>query len=306
MQPSNANYQLGVALRDGSSVIPDPGTGNTIDLRGKHLAVGRSWGAGTYKLPLVTADMIGTVFVAIADGAQTYQQANGDTLQTLNSGDALMFVAKSTTSSAAWVAPSTNAGRVSFDDSNEYTTASSVNDALDEIYGHLLYATGGCIDVPLSAFREVDADGDVDNAAANGGVLASDTTPVLEGAGSTNAQRLAWATGNADRIAASVSCPPDMDGTANVIVQFIVASAGTTNSFDTAVLVTNWNGGADVTDALTDTATTAVKVAPGTVAAADVADTPLTVTVSLTPPTHATDILYCYGCRILYKRLILA
>jgi hypothetical protein len=59
-----------------------------------------------------------------------------------------------------------------------------------------------------------------------------------------------------------------------------------------------------VTDALTDTATTVVKIAPGTVAAADIPDTPLVVTVSLTPPAHATDALHLYGCRIRYTRAI--
>lgn len=159
----------------------------------------------------------------------------------------------------------------------------------------------GYVDVPLNSFREVDADGDVGDTTANGGVLASDTTPVLEGATTTNAQRILWATGNADRIASSITLPADFDGARDVVVQVIVASAGTTDDFD-ATLITNWDGGADVSDTVADTAATAVHASSATVAAADVPDNPLTVAVSLTPPAHATDIFYLYGVRIKYRR----
>jgi hypothetical protein len=316
MQASNANFTLGEALRKNFSVVPDPGTGNVINLGGKQFAIGKGWGAGTYILPNI-AEGAGCVFYAIADGAQIFTNVAGTTIGTLASGEAAQFISTTTSgwsgvllSASAAVEINTAADLPIDDPASDFgqalTAAGIANNAaalFEAIYSSTL-GTTGCVDIPLSSFREVDADGDVGNLAAVGGTLASDSTPFLEGGGTTNAWRIAWATGNVDRIASSVCLPSDFNGAANVTVQFIVASAGTTNSFNAAVLVTNWDGGADVVDALTDTATTTVKVAPGTVAAADVPNAALTVTVSLTPPTHATDILYMYGCRILYTKIV--
>jgi hypothetical protein len=314
IQTQSDMYQL---RQSGEAAIPNPGAGGTFDLRGKDFATVTVTATGTYTLPsspvgtqlLVCCD--DTSVVTLADAAGTFHIFTG------TSGSKAVLCQATDANSWAGTRLVRNAtdfvvdsAQIGYADSGDYTAATEVDGALTEIYTHLLAASHGFVDIPLGAFREVDADGDVraaaDAAAAgSGGVLASDTTPILEGAGTTNAQRLLWATGNADRIAASVCLPPDFDGAADCIVQFIVSSAGTTDSFNAAVLVTNWNGGADVTDALTDTATTAVKVAPGTVAAADIPATPLCVTVSLTPPAHAADALHVYGCRILYKRVLL-
>jgi len=302
VQPSNAHRQLFAAISAGYNVLPDPGTGATINIQNMTGAIVRGWGAGTYKLPLVSADMIGTELIVIADAAQTWQQADATDVVTVGTGAVLRFVARSTTTASAWTLETVESGQVTYDDSNDYTTAATVNDALDELYTS--YLTTGHIDIPLSAFRIVDADGDVGNLAAVGGVTASDSVPFLEAVGTTNAWRLGWATGQVVRIGASVACPADFDGALPATVEFIVSSAGTTNSFNTAVVITNWDGGSDVSDTLADTATTAVKVAPATVAASDIPAAPLVVTVSMTPPTHATDILYVYGCRIRYTRVV--
>jgi hypothetical protein len=265
--------------------------------------------AGTYTLPTLESGQDGFWFLANATGAVTItgvgtMAANDTMLVAVAAGGGWNGVVLNQSGAES------GASGVAYTDDNDFIASVTVEGALDEILQNQFYPTAGFVDIPLSSFREVDADGDVrvaaDAAAAgSGGVLAADTTPILEGSGTTNAWRLRFATGDVDRIAASVCLPPDFDGTANCIVQFIVSSAGTANSFNTAVLITNWDGGADVTDALTDTATTAVKIAPGTVAAADIPDEPLCVTVSLTPPTHATDALHIYGCRILYQKLLL-
>jgi hypothetical protein len=306
MNAANLNAGLGRALSTYEAVVSNPGTGNTLDLSAGNYLVFRA-SAGTYKLPAVDELEVGKTLTVVATGAVIIQNAAATTVGTLATGESGIFVATTTSAWSGTILSATaaleinTAADVPYTDPEDLTTASNVEDALTYLLNS--YTTTGFIDVPLSAFREVDADGDVGDITANGGVLASDTTPVMEAVGTTNAQRLRWATGNADRIAASVACPPDFDGDANATVEFVVNS-GTADSFNTAVLVTNWDGGADVTDALTDTATTVVKIAPGTVAAADIPDTPLVVTVSLTPPAHATDALHLYGCRIRYTRAI--
>jgi hypothetical protein len=175
--------------------------------------------------------------------------------------------------------------------------------SIEGIFQTLLSAQGH-VDIPLSCFRAVDADGDVGDIEAIGGVLASDTTPFLEGAGTTNAQRIVWAAEDVSRVAASVSLPADFDGTTACTVDLILASAGTTDDFD-AVVMTNWDGGADVSDTVVDAAATAVHVSSATVAADDVPNAPKTVSVSITPSAHDTDAFYLYGVRIRYQKKLL-
>lgn len=67
MQPSNFCIQASDALKQGYSVIPDPGTGNVIaQLSRMQFAIGKGWGAGTYILPNL-AEGGGCVFYAIAE-----------------------------------------------------------------------------------------------------------------------------------------------------------------------------------------------------------------------------------------------
>ena len=78
----------------------------------------------------------------------------------------------------------------------------------------------GCIPLPLTGFRETDANAAVGNAAANGGILASDTTPVL--GASSKSMRITWATGNVDPIAIQAPVPQDFDGTEDVTLRLWV------------------------------------------------------------------------------------
>ena len=47
--------------------------------------------------------------------------------------------------------------------------------------------------LPLMSFRECSGSSDVGDIAANGGVLASDTTPILRGRATVNNQEISWA-----------------------------------------------------------------------------------------------------------------
>jgi hypothetical protein len=116
--------------------------------------------------------------------------------------------------------------------------------------------------------------------------------------------RLRWATGNVDPVSASIVLPPaandgGMNGTVAAAIGIIVSSAGATNGWTNASgIITNWDGGANVTDALTDSADTVVHTIEAAIAASDIPDSPQVVTVTITPPTHATDALHLYGAYI--------
>lgn len=269
---------------------------------------------GFFKTP--TGRMFGYGPTVPSDGATGWgngalfidNDASVDSLVFVNIGDtdSANFDALDQTTLVADLASTANgkgASTIGVEDSGSLITATTVEAALAEVFRHILTAQGH-VDIPLHCFREVDADGDVANLAGHGGILASDSTPVLSGVGTTNAAHLLWATGNVDRIAAAVTLPADFDGAQDATVDLIVQSGGTTNDFD-AVLVTNWDGGADVSDTVVDSAATATHKSSATVAAADIPDAPLSVTVSITPPTHGTDTLLLFGARIRYQKKLL-
>jgi hypothetical protein len=204
--------------------------------------------------------------------------------------------------------PATGAVNVAITDTGEFTDAADTEAALAEIYQHLLSAQGGFISIPLGSFREVDSSGDVGAiavASGNGGQLAADTTPILE-ADTNEGLRLNWASSNSDIVAVSMSLPPDMDGAADVLIDIIGASASTNNDLAATVL-TSWNGGSQVSDsaAAAGGTFTTLHAITATVAAADVPDTPLTLSIQIVPGSHTTDAWYVYGVRVRYKRKLL-
>ena len=192
------------------------------------------------------------------------------------------------------------ASLVGIEDSGSFTSQTTVEAALAEIYAHLKSAKGN-ICFSLHQFREVDANGDVANIAANGGILASDTTPILRGDAAETTE-ISWATGNADPISTQITLPNDFDGTANATLDLWVYS-GSTNAASFTV-ETGWDGGALVSDTADDTSTKSAiahKIT-ATIAAADVPDAPSYLTIALTPPTHATDAIQLLGARLNYKK----
>jgi hypothetical protein len=261
MTAHRVNRDLGEAIRLGFAVGRNPGTGGTLDLEGKS-DIGFTLSAGTYKVDNATAF---TTIKVLATGAVTLTNKAGTALATMVNGDLKTFTA---TSASTW-----------------------------KLIGGSGY---GYIDIPLNSFREV-ASGDVGNTAANGGVLASDTTPILQGGGTTNAQRLNWATGNVDAVASAVSLPGDLDGSQDLLVQMFVQ--GDVDGFNGASVVSNFDDGANVTDSVTATNGATVHTASATIAASDVADTPRTMSLTIAPPTHDTDAVYLYGVRVRYTKL---
>ncbi len=197
------------------------------------------------------------------------------------------------------------ASLVSIADAGTFTAQTTTEGALQELYQHLFSAVGGTVAIPLSAFREVDATGDVGAITANGGVLASDTTPVYDAVATTNEHEILWATGNVDPIGISIALPADFDDTANATLDLGVAS-GTTNAA-TIVVASSWDGGTEVSDSTSDTATKSATTHSLAVVidAADIPAGASRVTFRLTPPTHATDTISLRMARLKYKRKLL-
>lgn len=144
------------------------------------------------------------------------------------------------------------------------------------------------IQLSLNDFREVDTSTDVSNIAANGGLLASDTTPILR-ADAAESWEISWAAGNADIIAAHIALPVDFNGARDVTVRATVSS-GSTDAFS-ATIETGWDGGTLVVDAFDDSATKSATKheISATILAADIPDAARTLTIIITPSAHATN-----------------
>lgn len=177
-----------------------------------------------------------------------------------------------------------------------------------DIYQSLLAAAGGYIPITLSSVREVSATGDVSNIAANGGVLASDTSPVYDAVATSNEHEILWATGNSDPIGFSVALPRDFDDTADATLDLEVSS-GTTDAA-TIVCASAWSAGAAGTEVSDSTSDVATKSATPhrlsiTIAASDIPAGARRATFRLTPPTHATDTISIHAIGLAYKRKLL-
>lgn len=152
----------------------------------------------------------------------------------------------------------------------------------------------------LHDFREA-VSGDVINAAGNGGIMTSDTTPALTGTAATAGQQLSWATGNVDQILCQAALPGDFDGRDDCFLELWVSS-GTTNAASLVVL-SNWDGAAaDISDTADDAATKSATIHKITaqIAATDIPDNASFVSFALTPPTHATDTIQLFAARLRY------
>lgn len=164
------------------------------------------------------------------------------------------------------------------------------------------HAFHGSIPLPLHGWRECDANGDVGAITANGGVLASDTTPIMRGAAGLITQELSWAASNSDPIVCQLALPPDFDGRSDVTIELLVNS-GTTDAASFTV-ASSWDGGATVSDTATDGAKSATfHTVTATIAADDIPDAAASLTLMLTPGAHTTNAIQLRNARLLYTPL---
>lgn len=193
---------------------------------------------------------------------------------------------------------------IGYPDSGSKTTAATVSAALDELYVDRL-TTSRSTPIHLGMWREVSAAGDVGNIAAIGGVLASDTTPILRAEATTNSWEISWATGNVDPIGCEVMVPPDLDDTAAAFLDLIVYSGSTDAA--TMGVASSWNGGSEVTDSADDSGTKSATrhTITATIAAADIPASSTHMTLRITPPTHATNAIQLVGANLRYQPKLL-
>lgn len=160
----------------------------------------------------------------------------------------------------------------------------------------------GFIPVSLADVREITT-GAFINAAGNGGILATDTTPILNtiNGDTDGAWRLAWAASNSDAIGFQMPLPPDLDEASVVEIHLRAYMAGAT---DTPVI--SADSYFDEGDTKVEDDSTALDATPTekiiTIAAADVPAGAQTLSVELTPGAHTTDILYVTAIWVEYTR----
>lgn len=196
---------------------------------------------------------------------------------------------------------------VVIDDETDGTEDASVKFAamLDGTLTHLLtLSRTGFVPVPLTCLREITSN-DIPNAAGNGGVLASDTTPILEyvNGDTDSCLRLDWASSNNDPVAFSIPLPPDLDTSSDLEIHLRIASGGTTDAVGFDVDSFFNEGDSKVEDASGTNQTTSYTEVTATVAAADIPAGAQTISVELTPVAHTTDAMYCTAVWLEYTKV---
>lgn len=170
------------------------------------------------------------------------------------------------------------------------------------------------IPLDIAALRDI-ASNAIQNLAAHGGVLASDSTPILQRVnGATDkALRVVWAASDSNEAQfPPIPWPPDLDPTENVIVHLLLArDTGTDDctidvqAFEVAVTGSAYAGDTEMgsaTTALTATATIQEKTV--TLSASNIAGHPGCLHLSLVPAAHTTDAISLYSAWIEYTRAL--
>lgn len=169
-----------------------------------------------------------------------------------------------------------------------------------------LVSAQGFIPLPLPSWRLV-ASNDVANLVAIGGVLASDSSPVLMRAnGATDkALRIKWASSTSVEIFQHFFYPPDMDVTAAYTVNFRIGKSANTDA--TCTFTVGLFEGVGDTDRGGATAVLgASAVTSYSRSITPTAGHPNFAAITLTPGTHTTDDIYLYEAYILYQKKLLA
>ncbi len=161
----------------------------------------------------------------------------------------------------------------------------------------------GFIPLDITSLREI-ASNDIQNLAAHGGLLASDSVPILQrsNAATDKSLRVHWIVDGVEEVQfPPVPMPPDLNSAVDLTVH-LVAESGST---DTPVIdVQVWDGVGDTemggnTGPLAD-AITEVTV---TIANANVSGNPTGfLNIGLVPAGHSTDAIFLYAAWIEYTK----
>jgi len=176
--------------------------------------------------------------------------------------------------------------------------------AANNVTGAKLTATlrTGFLNLALAEAREIVA-ADVPNAAANGGLLAKDTTPILErvNVGTDPALRLLWAAANVDPLEWSVISPPDLDESVPVVVKFRARMGGGTDTPTITVDFREDIGGSNLGGA-TGALSSVLATVSRNVTVTATAGSPKAWSISITPGAHGTDNLQLVAAWVEYTR----
>ena len=157
--------------------------------------------------------------------------------------------------------------------------------------------------IPINEWRE-GSSGAIQNLAAHGGILASDSTPIFNSVnGDTDGTLIKhWAASDSNPII-GYACIPNIDPGFDLELQFlaelVAATPGTV--VDTPTMASDiYFAGAGVTmskieDVSAAIGTEAQALYTITIAAADVPSGAAVMSIELTPGAHTTDAVYLYG-----------
>ena len=196
------------------------------------------------------------------------------------------------------------AADISISDANGNIDATNVDTALDELAQHLR-SSQAFLPLPLESWREIASD-DIQNLAAHGGILAKDSTPILEytNGDTDSCFRLNWAASDSNPIAIQIPLPPDLNTGAAIVLHFRAKMSGATDT--PAIDIDSYfnEGDTKVSDssaALTSSyAETTISIAAG-----DIPSGAQTLTIEFTPQAHTTDAIYVTATWLEYTRTTL-
>lgn len=188
-----------------------------------------------------------------------------------------------------------------------YSGSAGLNTALSTMLGTLSAALLGsdAVYFKLNDWRIVSAGGDEGDTTANGGLLSSNTVPILRG-DAAESQEISWAATQVISLRTSCPIPLNMDLTQDARLELDVYTDNTGGGgIDAATYTveTSFDGAAQITDTATDsTPAVAAHTISATIAAADMPDTARRLTIAITPAAHANDPIQMVLARLVYKK----
>ena len=264
----------------------------------------------TITLP-AEADSEGLLFLMVntADAAEdlTVEDDAAGAVVTISENESAFVVCDGTTwkGMVTTTSATLTAANTSIADAGAHTAQTNVETALQEIYQHIL-SVQSFIPISLMSFREA-VNFDVLNIAANGGILASDTTPVLDAinVATDGAQRLLWASSNNDQVIVQISLPPDVNKAKDIVLHLRIVSGGTTDAVGFTLDSFFNEGDTKVIDTSGTNQTVTYAEVVATIAAADIPAGAQTLTIGLTPVAHTNDSMALGAAWLEYEPLIL-
>jgi hypothetical protein len=251
---------------------------------------------GTYEIECIVDSAI--TYATVLYGAASGMVSDASSGSTVGSSLTLTAVDNEHIEVAWTNVLSTTAATVSVADSGGFTTTTTAEAALAEIYQHLLSAQN-FIPIPLTSW----VIGDATNTVSFGGPA---TDPILDmtNGDTDSALRWVWAAASVEELINQIPLPPDIDVASDLVLHLYTAKDADANTVTLASDSYFMVGDTKVSD-VTATITQAAADTIITIAAADIPAGAQTVTVEISPSAHAGDALYLYSTWLEYTKVIL-